>query len=358
MTHLELLIPFGLPVEMADDLLRQLHAPALASLIGRASKTGAPALDAFSRALPHEYRLAQAWQLPHADKVEGSLGLAAKALQRHDPAADAGTWFLLNPVHMHIARDHLILTDMRRLSMTAEESRALFATARELLEEAGRTLHYCTAHAWLLRADEWAGLHTATPDAACGHNVDIWLPKGEAERSWRKLLNEIQMAWHIHPVNAAREARGESTINALWLWGGTTLDPLAPPARESDDALRFFQSAHAEQAPGPLAQLLPEPAFSSAEEALPRFAGAEATVMGLLDDLSAPALASDWGVWLERMQALEQNWFAPLHAAVRAGRLAQLSLTLTHSHGLRTFTFKRNSLRKFWKTPSLTGLAP
>jgi hypothetical protein len=45
-------------------------------------------------------------------------------------------------------------------------------------------------------------------------------------------LNEIQMVWHEHPVNLAREERGEVPINSLWLYGGalgwsTTQSPTA-----------------------------------------------------------------------------------------------------------------------------------
>lgn len=355
MNHLELLIPFGLPVDMADDLLRQLQAPALASLLGRSNKTVPKHWEAFSRALPHEHHLANALQLRTPDSIDASPAFAATAWQQYEQQADSGTWFLLNPVHMHIARDHLILTDMRQLSMSEEESRALFVTAQELIEEAGRTLHYCTPKTWLMRADAWAGLQTATPDAACGHNVDIWLPKGEAERHWRKLLNEVQMAWHIHPVNAAREARGAAAVNALWLWGAATLDSHDSRLQTNCARLRFFHDANET---GPMAQLLPHSPIATAGEALQRFTDKNATVIGLLDDLSGPALASDWGVWLERMQTLEQNWFAPIQSALREGHLDRLSLTLSHSHSLRTFTCTRHSHRKFWKRPSLAGLAP
>lgn len=353
MTHLELLIPFALPQEMASDLLRQLQTPALASLLGRSKKTGTRKLEDFSRGLPHEYRLAQALQLTKADDPDNSPPLAACALQQAGLNTQSGTWFLLNPVHMHIARDHLILTDLRQLPITDAESRALFATAQSLLEEEGRQLHYCSAHTWLLQADAWAGLQTATPDAACGHNVDIWLPKGEAERAWRKLLNEIQMAWHIHPVNETRAEAGQPAINALWLWGAAPGN-LSSLSQEGSHTPTVFHDA----AIGPITHLLPGPPVACAQEALQIFAGSGAVVSGWLDSLSGPALASDWGTWLQHMQALEQNWFAPLQSALREGRLEQLSLTLTNSHALRTFSSNRHSHRKFWKSPSLSNLAP
>jgi hypothetical protein len=34
------------------------------------------------------------------------------------------------------------------------------------------------------------------------------------------MTNEAQMLLHAHPVNEARDRRGELTINSIWLWGG------------------------------------------------------------------------------------------------------------------------------------------
>jgi hypothetical protein len=47
-----------------------------------------------------------------------------------------------------------------------------------------------------------------------------WWPQEDSLREWRRLLNEIQMVWHEHPVNLARAERGEVPINSLWLFGG------------------------------------------------------------------------------------------------------------------------------------------
>jgi hypothetical protein len=71
------------------------------------------------------------------------------------------------------------------------------------------TLQYGDASTWFLRADGWTGLKTASADAACGHNVDIWMPDGEHARAWRKLQNEIQMMWFAHTLNDEREAQGK-----------------------------------------------------------------------------------------------------------------------------------------------------
>jgi len=41
------------------------------------------------------------------------------------------------------------------------------------------------------------------------------------------LFNAVQMAWHEHPVNAARAGRGEVTINSIWISGPCTVRDVA-----------------------------------------------------------------------------------------------------------------------------------
>src|SRR5690606_10769345 len=141
-----------------------------------------------------------------------------------------GCWFVLQPVHIHIARDHLVLTDPRQLQLEESHSCTLFDIARPLFEEVGKTLLWVDAATWLLRADDWQALHTASPGAACGHNVDIWMPQGEQARDWRRLQNEVQMHWHGHAVNDERAAQGQRPVNSIWLWGGG--DVAAEPSRQ------------------------------------------------------------------------------------------------------------------------------
>lgn len=348
MSHLDILLPFSLPpAEMAPDLLRSLKTPVLATLLARAQTPTVQDFDAFSRALPHESWLARQFSVAHSQADNNSPQLAVAAMQTFNFTAGGGYWFMMQPVHIHIARDHLVLTDQRRLDLAEQESRALFATAKPLFQETGRTLLYGDAHTWFVRADDWADLLTSTPDAACGHNVDIWMPKDPNDthdRAWRKLQNEVQMHWHTHAVNEQREFCRAEPINSVWIWGGAAS---APQSRSSRYTHVFgLSKAYGQFAANHMQHCTADGVIASKPE----------RGLLMLDELISAGLAQDWSHWLEQMHALEANWFTPLLAAMRAGKITSMSLMLTHNTKLSEIRITRNSLRKFWVKPSLTRL--
>lgn len=349
MNHLDILIPFGLPpAELAADLYKELKAPALGMLAARSRAEYETAED-FSRTLPHEAWLAKRFGMEKELRQHGSPPVAANLMQRQGIPVTAGLWFIVQPVHIHIARDHLVLTDPRQLMLKDKDSLALFDIAKPLFAETGRDLRYGNAEFWFLRADDWNELQTATPDAAAGHNIDIWMPKGAGERDWRKVQNEVQMHWFTHPLNAERELGGQKPVNSLWLWGAETAMPAsAPPPFARSANLKGWMQA--------FAQLIPVNAnASSARDLALNEPGA---TLVALDDLLEPALSHQWAEWLDRMRAVETNWLAPLHEALKSGTIGSLTLIISDQTRISRFTVTRSSLRKFWVKPSLTALFP
>ena len=341
MKQLDVLLPFSMPpAELARDLLRAVQAPALAMLLARASAAPAVEFDAFARALPHEQWLAEQFGLPAPE--EASPPVAAAAMARFGLKPDVGVWFILQPVHFHITRDHLVLTDTRRLALSDIDARSLFATAQQSFEAAGMPLLYGDAENWFMRADAWAGLQTATPDAACGHNIDIWMPQGAHARDWRKLQNEVQMDWHGGSVNTARELQGLKPINSLWLWGAASAG--------SDSATPYAALCNLQGWTRALAPTQ-EISFSTL------LAQSPASALFMDDTLAEAALGGDWAEWLQRLQLLERDCFAPLLAALKNGQLDALRLLMTHNTRLAEFRVSRHQLRKFWQSPSLNRLA-
>jgi hypothetical protein len=149
-------------------------------------------------------------------------------------------------------------------------------------------------------------------------------------------MNEAQMLLHEHPVNAEREGRGALALNSIWFWGGGVID--AAKARPfstvvGDDALARGLSLAA----GIPARALPEHA-DSVLAAL----GNEGRVLVVPD---APREAQ----LRERRAALERDWFLPLLAALKSGRIGMLTLHLFGADSLLEVETVRSDLRYFWR---------
>lgn len=327
---------------MAPDLIRSLQTPALATLLSRNSKHAHHPFDTDSRLLPHE-----AW-LAHALALAGNLdntpagGPAAPfgpaVMRGLGLAPDGGHWFVFHPVHL-VVGTHLMMPDLRGLRLADADARALFDAARPLFDELGKTLVYGDAHTWFLRADDWAGLATASPDAATGDNLHAWLPAGAAARDFRRLLNEVQMLWHTHPVNAGRR----QPVNSFWLWAG---GPAAQPAPDMPLATA---------AAPPWLNALATPALRDAT-ALQWLATPGPQRTALLGHLVGAGLAEDWSHWLQLMHQLEDQWFAPLLGALRSGQVADVGLVLTNRFGWTDTTTTKMALNKFWRQENLKNL--
>ncbi len=346
MPEAQLLIPFALPpADHAKDLLSALRTPVLAQMLARASAGRHQDSDPFAAALPHE-RWLSGDGAPFSPQLKGdtSPALAHMLMQQLGQNVDEGLWFLLQPAHLHIARDHLVLTDLRELHISEQESRALFDAALPLFEELGYSLRYGDACHWFLRADQWKNLRTCTPDAACGHNVDVWLPTGDTERDWRRLHNEVQMLWHTHAVNDHRDEQSRPRINALWLWAASE----AISTHAGMAQLAALQTGHALQAQPADNQLrLRDTSFKDQHLINTRL---------IHTSLIAPALSSDWSSWLSAMQALDKTLLAAQLYALKSGQLNKLSLILSDGTRLREWHISRNSMRKFWCRASLARL--
>ena len=340
MAHISLVLPFALPVpEFAPDLIRALQAPGLAALSSRTADCRFHPLDPKARALPHELWIARALGLARGH--EPAVAASAMRGLGLDPAD--GTWFVVNPAHIQIARTHLMMGDPRRLGLSESDSRALFEAALPYVEEAGHTLVYGDAGTWFLRADDWAELDTATPDAALGMDLTDWMPLGERAAAFRRLQNEVQILWHAHPVNAAREARRLPPVNAFWIWGAAAAGKL--PAPDAPRLAAFdaggVVDAMAASRPGDLAQFIT------------RNEGDTILVCGS----AAPyAVGADWGGWVAQLQQLEAALFAPILDALKAGSLRQARLVLSHRDALAEFTTSAMAQRAFWRRISLDRL--
>jgi hypothetical protein len=340
MTQITLVLPYSLPpAELAQDLVRALKAPALAALISRASGKELP-FDDNQRALPHEGWLAQSLAL----SPQGAPAFAAAAMRGFGLDSGSASWFIINPAHIEITRSHLMMNDLRQLRLDDAHARALFATAKPVFDDMGKTLVYGDAQTWFMAAGDWEALQTSSPDAAIGQNLTDWLPTGDAAADFRKLQNEVQMLWFEHPANVAREANGLAAINSFWPWG-----------RSSSTHAPASQTLMAATGVPPwLAMLANCPAPSLPDP----FSGKQADSILFCGDLIAPAIAGDWANWLARMQHFDDSLFAPTLAGMQNGRKASVKLVMSNRANIKEFITSKSAQKAFWRTQNLNRLLP
>ncbi len=214
---MHLLIPFASALSDASlHTLRDLKLPTLTQLLSRLQATQRDSADEYSLSPPHERALAAAWGWTGAD---GALPWAAQHAVADGLAVGDQAWGELTPVHWHVGRDHISLADPAALRLEDDESRSLLDAIRSLFESEGWSIAWGQALRWYAADDSLDGLACASIDRVIGRNVDLWLPNVAQARSIRRLQAEVQMLLYQHPVNDAREARGELSVNSFWLSG-------------------------------------------------------------------------------------------------------------------------------------------
>ncbi len=283
---MHLLVPFASDgSEACRHVLCDLALPQLERLLSLMAPAARDDGDPNSLSPPHERALAATFGWRGGD---GALPFAAHAAQGDGIAVGELAWGLFTPSHWQLGRDRVVLLDPAALNLGEADGRALFAAFRELVEGDGFGAAWGAPGRWYATRADLDGLPTASLDRVVGRSVDSWLRHraGEAPQErratharLRRLQSEAQLAFHAHPVNEAREQRGELAVNSFWLSGCGKVQP------------------------------------SRAEAAADVETG-----------LRAPLLAGDWAAWADAWRALDAGPLARLLAAVRAGTPATLTL--------------------------------
>jgi hypothetical protein len=361
--RLHLLLPFALPTAAAaPSELHSLRAPALDKLLARATLVERVAGEDFQRTLPHERWVARQFGVladAAASSAADEAPLAPYMMLADGADPGEAVWACVEPVHLRVAHDHLVLLDPASLQLQDEEAFALFDIARPLVEELGMRIEAPRPERWYLSGEALGSLAGASPLRASGRSVEIWLPHdartGQRSRAWMKLQNEVQMAWFEHPINEAREARGLPAINSLWLHAQGARQAVRSPFA------RVFSNAAATRGLA-LAAGVAASAPPSSYERLPAAANPAAAGLaggGTLVELEAfatPFIAQDWPGWSHALTELEQAWFAPALAALEGGDIGSLVLTLCGDTASVTLAAGRGDLRRFWRRRVLASL--
>ena len=304
---MHLLIPFASALsDAAAEVTRDLALPTLSRLLQRMTATERDEGDEYTLSPPHERALAQAWGWP---LVDGGLPFAARAAAADGIAVEQRAWGLLTPAHWDVGRDHVTLSDPGALNLGEDESRDLFDAVRDLFESEGFALVWGAPSRWYAAHESLAGLRCASLDRVIGRNVDLWLrgdPQASAPaRLLRRLQSEVQLLLYPHPINEAREERGDMTVNSFWLSGCGMHRAAADAAVQVDESLR------------------------------------------------GPVLMQDWAAWADAWRLLDQGALSRLLARLVDGDEAMLTMCgerhAQRFNGVRQSLLQRTQRR--WSAP-------
>ncbi len=315
--------------ESLREATRDLDLPALSTLLGRG-----------------EHRLAAAQGL--TDWIARTFALgddempwgALRRLGETDFAPGDGVWLCADPVHLRFARDTLVLADARELAIAPDEARALVESLNTHFADVGR-FGVADPARWYLCLPAAPALRTQPLERVLGRSFEPFLPHGPDATRWRALLNEAQMLLHGHPVNVAREARGQPAINSLWFWGAGSLSAMqAPPfgAVCSDIPLVIGAARAASLACAPLPGRAPATAPAQG-------------MLAVIDTLQGAAAWRDLSSWRGALAQLEREWFAPLLGALHAGGLRELTLAAPGDEATLELVVTAHDRWKLWRRP-------
>jgi hypothetical protein len=304
--------------------------PALERLLSRARSETLAASDM-------EHTLAAFFHLPGDD----SIPPAVAPLTWLADTGERTTGFIMraDPVHLRADQACLRLFDSTTFDLDAQEARDLVATFNEYYSLQGMRLHAPLPQRWYLSVNEVPELATVAPVHLAGRDISNGLPKGQAGTNWHAFLNEVQMLFHEHPVNLARERRGEPAINSIWPWGGGYL-----PGRITTTVSRVIASHP--QLRG-LAQLGGVPSRDVPGNAVDLMAESQGGLQLVwLDRLERPWRYGEVEAWSDGIRQLEQTWFTPLLDLIMQGRIDRLDI---YPLGERCYQITRRHLWRFWR---------
>lgn len=365
---LTVIVP-GIGAQLAQAAQAQsVRWPQLARLAGRGSvQQEWDRRDPNAALRPWQRGLLAALGLPAAQ-----FPSAAVSATGNSDALAGGFWLHAEPVHFVAGLDRLSFLPLNGDARVSDAERvALEPVLAEHLAASGFALH-SGAGEWLVRSDRVLAVQTACPEAAAANELERVMPHGPDGGEVRRLMTELQMLLHDHPVNEARARRGLPAINAVWLWGSgvvvSAAQASASPAAEAltvssaaEGALDALPSA-VETLAAPLSASEVLAAESAPAQTLPVAFGEASYLRGIyqLHGRSVRSLPQECGELLTNLaqveravavvkvadiDSLEERWVAPLTRALATGALHRLDLVLDELH----CDVSRSALRRFWR---------
>ncbi len=110
--------------------------------------------------------------------------------------------------------------DSERICFEENETKYFLNRIRPLLKESGFDVQYLCKKRCRLFLPKNFELISESPTMIVEQGLDLLRTKTASLRSWRRLLNDIQMVWYQDPLNEKRRKNGLPQINMIWPYGG------------------------------------------------------------------------------------------------------------------------------------------
>jgi hypothetical protein len=241
-------------------------------------------------------------------------------------------WLCADPVHVEIRPSGIKVVPAAVLALTDAQSAALVSALDQHFARCGVRVVAFERDRWLINAPGSIALDTAPLDAA--GNTRLVTVRGRDAPRWNAFLTEAQMLLHAHPVNAAREARGELPINSVHLWGGGSVSEVALQPTDSlaaaDDRLvtALCKAAGVEM-------------FADAAQLIER--------LQTLPRGSALVVGAAAGPLHQAVAAIAHDWLQPALQALKYRSLDQVHLLWADATGLIDHSLTRGAFWRFWE---------
>ena len=321
MKHLHLLVPdLFPPQDIAAEVCAGLQLPALEKMLARATATAAAPI------------LLEDWLC----NAFGASGVAPVRAAADGLATAEGYWFCADPVSLHLQRAQVVLVPDSGLQQ--DEAAAMCASLNEHFAGSGMRFFAPHPQRWYLAQQDAPRISTTPLRTVAWQDAKLHLPQGEGALEWQRILTEVQMLLYAHPLNRAREARGQPVVNSLWLWGegrAVLLKQAFDAAGGDCGLVAAFANAAGVKVCDSLPALLAEP-------------GQRGLWM-----CAAPGdalLRGDVFAWREAVQQFEQECARPLLQALQTGSLRQLVLEVPGERGSRSYTLGRGAAWALWRS--------
>ena len=317
--------------ETAGDLSRNPHRSERLALLermaglGRVARHRGPLQPSVAALSSWQFALLETLSLRDSSELFPSAAVSQAALSNAiSPPAEC--WAHLTCVHLEAG-----LSDMRGMllrgqaALDAEDRAEIGAMLAEYLRADGYEL--CSHDdGWLVRCPRLLAARTLPPLQAFSGPLEAALPVGEDAAELRRLMTEMQMLLHEHPVNERRARAGLPSANATWLWSVSSLShrpapAILPVAFGGATYLKGLYLLHSQTVHDPL----------SDAAALAAAAPSASSIVAVVSSSDAASF--------------QTQWLTPLLDMLRSGTFDRL---IVYFDAWR-FELQRRDLLRFWR---------